>query len=46
MPSHKVIFDHIKNFGEDYRVQDKEHPIRALRDRKLDNTTIARTKNN
>ena len=43
MPSHKVIKDHITKFGQDYRVQDKDHPVKALKDRKEDNTTLGRT---
>lgn len=42
MPSHIVITDHIKKFEKDYRVQDKEHPIKALRSREEDNITIGR----
>ena len=44
MPSHIVIKDHITRFGEDYRVQDKDHPIKGLRDRKEDNVNLGRTK--
>ena len=43
--SHQVIVEHIKNFGEDYRVQDKSHPISSLQDRKQDNVDIGRVKN-
>ena len=46
MPSHIVICDHIAKFGEDYRVQDKEHPIKNLRSRKEDNVNIGRKKSN
>ena len=42
MPSHIVIADHIKKFGKDYRVQDKEHPIKGLRSRESDNLEIGR----
>lgn len=42
MPSHVVIADHIKKFGQDYRVQDKEHPIKALRARDKDNVELGR----
>lgn len=45
MPSHIVINDHIKQFKEDYRVQDKEHPIKCLRSRKEDNVCIGRCQN-
>lgn len=41
---HVVIEKHIQRFGEDYRVQDKEHPVKLLRDRKEDNFTLGRTK--
>ena len=44
MPSHIVIEGHINNFKEDYRVQDKEHPVKALRDRKFDNVNLGREK--
>ena len=40
--SHEVIEKHIKAFGEDYRYEEKENPIKELRDRKKDNTTFAR----
>ncbi len=39
---HKVIVDHIKRFGEDYRVQDKEHPVKSLRSRQEDNIALGR----
>ncbi len=39
---HVVIEQHIDRFGEDYRVQDKEHPVKALRSRTEDNFTIGR----
>ena len=42
MPSHKVIDDHIKKFKEDYRVQDKEHPLKALKSRTKDNVELGR----
>ncbi len=42
MPSHKVINDHIKKYGQDYRVQDSEHPIKSLRSRKSDNVDLGR----
>lgn len=43
LPSHKVIEDHIKKFGTDFRFETKKHPISELQDRKKDNTNIART---
>ena len=42
--SHTVIAKHIEELGEDYRYQEKEHPVAALRDRKKDNTTLGREK--
>ena len=44
--SHKVIEEHIDRFGEDYRVQDKEHPVKELRNRKEDNLNIGRVPKN
>ena len=44
MPSHVVIVDHIKHFNEDYRVQDKEHPVKGLQSRTEDNITLGRIK--
>ena len=41
-PSHKVINMYIDEYGEDFRYQDKEHPIADLRDRTTDNTCIGR----
>lgn len=41
---HKVIVDHIAHFKEDYRVQDKEHPVKSLRSRTEDNITLGRKK--
>ena len=41
-PSHKVINMYIEEFGEDFRYQDKEHPIPELRDRTTDNTCVGR----
>ncbi len=40
--SHVVIEKTIEKFGQDYRYQDKPHPIKALQNRKKDNITIAR----
>lgn len=42
--AHKTIVTHIERFGEDYRVQDKEHPVKELRDRTQDNFSLGRTK--
>ncbi len=38
--SHEVIETYIKKFGKDYRYEDKNHPIKALQDRKKDNITV------
>ena len=42
--SHEVINKAITKFGQDYRYQDKAHPVKELSNRKKDNTTIARKK--
>lgn len=42
--THLVIDKAIASFGNDWRLQDKDHPIRALSDRKKDNIDIARVK--
>lgn len=44
LPSHKVIENHIKEFGSDYRYETKKHPIPELQNREQDNTNIARKK--
>lgn len=44
VPSHKVIADYIAEKGQDYRYEDAESPVKALRDRQRDNTKLARTK--
>lgn len=43
-PSHLVIKKAIERLGKDYRYQDKEHPVKELRNREKDNITISRTK--
>ena len=40
--SHEVIEKYIDKNGEDYRYEDKESPVKALRDRKHDNTEVGR----
>ena len=40
--SHKVIVDHINRFGEDYRFETKENPVKELQDRTVDNLCIGR----
>lgn len=42
VPSHRVINDYISQKGKDYRYEDKENPIEALRDRTSDNTSVGR----
>ncbi len=42
--THVVIDKVISEFGTDYRLQDKEHPVRALANRKEDNVTLGRVK--
>lgn len=44
VPSHVVISEHQKKKGQDYRYEDKPSAVEALRDRKNDNTSIARKK--
>ena len=44
VPSHKVIDKYINKFGEDLRFEESPHPEKELRDRKVDNTSIGRTK--
>ena len=41
-PSHRVIEEHIKEFGKDYRFETKKNPIPELQDREKDNTDLAR----
>ncbi len=38
--SHVVINTAIKKFGQDYRFEEKPHPVKALQNRKEDNTTV------
>lgn len=42
--THTVIEKAIERLGQDYRIQDKDHPIRALADRKCDNLNVGRVK--
>lgn len=44
LASHVVIEKTIGKFGQDYRVEDKAHPIRGLNDQKTVNADIARVK--
>lgn len=41
---HNTIESYIAKFGKDYRFEIKESPIKELRDRTCDNTTIGRVK--
>ncbi|MBR5250601.1 MAG: hypothetical protein IKV38_01095 [Clostridia bacterium] len=38
--SHLVIQNYIDKTGEDYRYQDKTHPVKALQNRQQDNTSV------
>ena len=40
----KDIEKHIKEFGEDYRFEEREHPVVALRKRDEDNYVLGRVK--
>ena len=40
--THAFLEEYIKENGQDYRYEDKQHPIRELRDRTVDNTTVGR----
>ena len=42
--SHKVIDKYIDKYGEDYRFEVDKSVIKELRDRKVDNTELARKK--
>lgn len=44
VPSHTVIDKYIGKNGKDYRFESAPHPVKALANRKEDNTEIARTK--
>ena len=37
---HTIIKEHIKQFNQDYRYQESEHPIECLQDRTKDNYTL------
>ena len=43
--SHSVIDKYIREYGEDYRYEDKPSVEKTLRDRKTDNVDLARIKN-
>ena len=42
VPSHCVIGTHIRNYGKDYRFNVAPNPIKELRPRTLDNTSVGR----
>ena len=46
LPSHKVVEQHIKKYGLDYRFETKKNPVPELQNRKCDNVDIARKSNN
>lgn len=43
VPSHTVIEDHIRQFGQDYRYETALNPIVPLQDRVKDNVSVGRT---
>ncbi len=43
-PSHVVVAEVIEKMGQDYRYQDKPHPVKELQNRKKDNTELARSR--
>ncbi|MDY6024259.1 MAG: hypothetical protein SPJ19_05620 [Candidatus Borkfalkiaceae bacterium] len=42
VPRHRVIEEHIKEFGKNYRFETKKNPIPELQDREKDNTDLVR----
>ncbi|MBQ8374483.1 MAG: hypothetical protein IJX98_02775 [Clostridia bacterium] len=42
VPSHLVIDTHIRRCGHDYRYQVKQNPVKELRSRSVDNTSVGR----
>ena len=42
VPSHCVINTHIRNYGKDYRFNVAPNPIKELRSRSCDNTSVGR----
>ena len=42
VPSHLVIDAHIRNYSKDYRYEVAPNPVKELRSRTLDNTTVGR----
>lgn len=45
VPSHLVIDAHIRNYGKDYRFEVAPNPVRELRSRTVDNTSVGRVAN-
>ena len=45
VPSHIVIDKHIRHYGKDYRYQVAPNPVRELRSRTCDNTSVGRKAN-
>ena len=45
VPSHIVIDTHIRSYGKDYRYEVAPNPVRELRNRTSDNTTVGRKPN-
>ena len=45
VPTHSIIQTYIDSNPEDYRYQDTEHPVPALRNRKKDNVSVGREAN-
>ena len=43
VPSHLVIEEYLKAFGEDYRYQTAPHPVAALESRDCDDTRVGRS---
>ena len=44
VPSHIVIETHIRNYGKDYRFEVAPNPVKELRSRTVDNTSVGRKK--
>ena len=44
VPSHIVIEKHIRNYGKDYRFEVAPNPVKELRSRTVDNTSVGRKK--
>ena len=40
--THTTIEEYIRENGQDYRYEEKAHPIKELRDRTSDNITVGR----